>query len=549
MKSIYKLFTVLILILVLTSSTVLAKAPKGFSGSDDADEVVETFLEDHNPSDIDIKEIIDITSFDTNLSPEEQELMKAQKVQEEVLKIERDVEFIKEDELSYKGQKKSLTKWGKINLDEFLNYNHWKFNQEKKDQNPQWESIVRERSLQEMIGRVYQCIGRCKIDRGEAHFNGNHRTALYEGDDIETMEHAYAWIYLIDGTMLRLAPRTSVTLQEINIGKVHNFISIRLNFGNAVLLSRNGKEYLEDNHRDTESIFFPYVEYETIPEFDDEKYDENNLLDVLSESKVNEKTQKKLNFLINKNNEFTKDKKTFAFIVMPNVTIMGFSPSIEMIHLLGGKSYYNLRSEKTLQHKVDNSFGGEEIYAQLRGFENKQFHLIIEDQWFEVNEIGNAISPAKDAERFNIGSFLTKRPTRILMGREIFLERYGKFVFTDANDPLKFAQEYGYRLWSEIDDKGEDSKNDLTLRVEYLKEYFRRVETTNLRSFGIYLERLKDRKLNIELLEYGDYFYTKAMDKYYLDGESKREAYSNKEVFDDLNSKKKILWKKMHGIR
>lgn len=496
---------------------------------------VDDFIGDH---------LIDIEEID-----QDEKLLEEHRIEDKVAKLVADKKVILPTELNFKGQKRSLTKWGSIDIDEFLSWNAWKKDRLEKDSNPQWETAARERSQNEMVGRIYQCVGRCKVDRGEGFFFGSHRTNIYEGDDIETEADSYLWIFLFDGTMIRLSPMSSLSLNEFNVGVSENFINARLNYGNMLWLSRSENQYEESNHRETDVIFFPYANYETIPVEDVKKYDEDNLFDLISGPQTHLKQVKKLNQFIEKNNQITNNKKTYAFIVLPNATIMGFNPNIEMIHLIGDETHLKLRSNKTLLLTGNDTSVGDDISMQLRGLENKTMHGVPEDEWITVNAFGTSYGPTQNDERFSVGEFLTKRPTRILLGREIFLENYSKFVFQKEIEPLRFASEYGYRLWGKIDEKGAESTEDLTLRIEYLKEYARRIETTNLKSKLVYYERLKNRGLAIDKMEYGEYFYAKAMEKYYLYGERFRDTFSEEDLKENLNSTKKTLWKKMHGIR
>ena len=120
--------------------------------------------------------------------------------------------------VEFKDQKQSVTDWGNLKMNSFLSFKEWKVESDVRDQVPEWEKIVRERNHKEMAGRIYQCVGTCRVDRGESFFNGSHRTGLYEGDEIQTVGDSYAWIFLFDGTMVRLSPQSSITFNEFNVG-------------------------------------------------------------------------------------------------------------------------------------------------------------------------------------------------------------------------------------------------------------------------------------------------------------------------------------------
>ena len=92
-------------------------------------------------------------------------------------------------------------------------------------------------------------------------------------------------------------------------------------------------------------------------------------------------------------------------------------------------------------------------------------------------------------------------------------------------------------------------KSDLELRLEFLKEYFRRVETSNLLASGRFKERLEGRGEKSLTMTYGNYFFVNALNRYHSFGENMIDKSGDKETGEVLNSTTKLLWKKMHGIR
>ncbi len=449
----------------------------------------------------------------------------------------------------FKDQTRSTTRWGEVNPDSFLSFKEWKEQIDEKALVPEWESIVRERNHREIVGRFFQCVGVCRIDRGQSFFNPNFRTSLYEGDEIQTIGESYAWIFLFDGTMVRLSPESSINLNELNIGVKENFISARVNAGNVLWLSRHEALFEEYNIRETDVLFSPLALYEAQPVPDRKPYDENALIELVEEKQTNLNQYKNLNSLIEKNNKLTKGKPTYAFIVMPNMTLMGYNPSVEIVSLLGGKTYFKRRSPETLGLKKGGATGDEEeLFLQIRGFENKDLTKIQSDEWLMMDEKGR--NYARATENLNwllMGEFITKRIPSLMVARELMLERYSEFAFQDKYDPLVLATQNGYRLWGSLKKPETDDakKSDLELRLDFLKEYFRRIETTNLTVSSHFSDRLKERGESLRTMEYGNYFFIKALDKYY----SFEEYSDEKESGEILNSTTKTLWKRMHGIR
>lgn len=448
----------------------------------------------------------------------------------------------------FKDQHLSSTKWDEVNLKTFLSLKDWKEQSDEQDQQPAWETIVRERNNREIVGHFFQCVGRCRIDRGKGFFNPSFRTAIYEGDEIQAIGESYAWIFLMDGTMVRLAPESSINFNELNIGVKENFINARVNTGNILWLSRNESLFEELNVRETDVLFNPLALYEAQPISDRKPYKEDDLIELVTERQTILNQYKKLNGLIENNNKITRGKPTYAFIVMPNVTIMGYNPSVEIVSILSGKTFFKKRSPAFLSLKKDEAKETleEETIVQMRGFENIALTPIESDKWLMVDEKGRSLTEASDNIYWlTMGEFITKRIPSLLVARELLLTKYSEFAFREKYDPIILARNDGYRLWGPIKAEGSSKKADLELRLDFLKEYFRRIETTNLLVATHFSDRLKERGEAIKSMEYGNYFFIKAIDKYYS-----YEDYSDEnEVGEVLNSTTKAIWKRMHGIR
>ena len=445
----------------------------------------------------------------------------------------------------FKEQHRSSTNWGEINLKTFMSLQDWKNQSDERDEVPGWETIVRERNNREIVGRFFQCVGNCRIDRGQTFFKPNFSTAIYEGDEIQTLGESFAWVFLFDGTMVRLSPESSIHFNEFNVGIKENFLSARVNAGNILWLSRN-ESLLEEveSVRETDVLFNPLSLYEAQAIPDRKKYNENNLLDLVSENKTVLNQYKHLNELILKNNKLTNGKPTYSFIVMPNVTLMGYKPSLEIVSLLGGKTFFKKRSNGFLGLKEVGS--EQEVSAQLRGFENNELATVESDKWFMIDEKGRFLTQALDNLYWlTMGEFITKRIPSLLVAREVLLTQYSEFAFRDKYDPMTLAQDNGYRLWGALKSEGNSKKTDLELQLDFLKEYFRRIETTNLLVSSHFRERLTERGENLKSMEYGNYFFSKALDKYY----SYDEINFEKETGEILNSTTKNLWKRLHGIK
>ena len=453
-----------------------------------------------------------------------------------------------EPKVEFKNQKQSVTNWKNISINSFLSFKEWKEESDSKSKVPEWEKIIRERNHRELVGKIYQCVGSCRVDRGNSFFNGSYKTGLYEGDEVQTIGDSYAWIFLFDGTMVRLSPKSSITFNELNIGVKENFLNARINVGNVLWLSRSERTFSENNIRETDVIFFPYSEYESLPINEKKLYLEDDLIELISENKSIIRQYKTLNEAVLTNNKMTREKPTYAFLVTPSATIMGLSPSVEVVTLIGGKTFIKKRSSETLQLKSQDEIPND-LLLQLRGFENTTLTTMQEDLWITVDERGRNYEQTVDTNWLNMGEFITKRIPSIMLAREIFLKSFSEFAFREKYDPILLAKNDGYRIWGKLGVPENSNKEDLELRLDFLKEYFRRVETSNLLSSSKIRERLQERGDNNMVMEYGRYFFITALNKYYKHGEIDNINSSDKETGEVLNSTKKLLWKKMHGIR
>ncbi len=444
----------------------------------------------------------------------------------------------------FRDQKHSTVKWGEVDIKSFLSLKDWRDLTAQRELVPEWEGIIRERNNREVVGYFLQCIDNCHIDRGTSFFSPSFRTPLYEGDEIQTIGESYAWIFLLDGTMVRLSPNSSMNINEFNIGIKENFINVRINTGNILWLSRSEILLEEQNTKETDVLFFPSALYEAQIVPDRKKYDEDSLIDLIEEKQSVLKHYMKLNQMIVDNNKMTKSKKTYSFIVAPNMTIMGYDLSVELISLMGGKTYFKKRSPKLLGLKGEVL--EEDTYIQMRGFENTELSKVESDKWLEVDEKGRSLNTLNDEDKiyfFAMGEFITKHIPTILMARELMLAQYSELCFREKYNLKQMAELHGYRVWGQL--KSDAKKEDLELRLDFLKEYFRRVETTNLLSSSHFRDRLKARGEVMKSMEYDSYFFLKALNAYYSYVDVP-ESSDNSEV---LNSTSKTIWKRMHGIR
>ncbi|MEE2743410.1 MAG: hypothetical protein VYD54_05845, partial [Bdellovibrionota bacterium] len=278
-------------------------------------------------------------------------------------------------ELYFKGQKRSLTRWEGIDQKKWLDFYSWKKEREGKDRFLSWENLKRERDLKERVGHVVDCRGKCLLYRGLGKNKIQFRSTIREGDEIQTFKDSYLWIFLLDGTMVRLSPLSSITLKEINLTQREVFIHARVNFGNLLWLSRDDVGLSEIEKRETDTLFQPIPLYEALPKVKKEKVNEKDLFSFFKKDGPTLEQYKKLNQFIDKDRAFYESKKKLAFLVMPNATLFGERLKVEIVVLLGGETYIKRRDHKQLGLKKKGPLEAIMSEVFLRGHENRSGSL------------------------------------------------------------------------------------------------------------------------------------------------------------------------------
>lgn len=421
----------------------------------------------------------------------------------------------------FMGQTKSIINWQKIEAAEWLDLKEWKDERAFKDRYPHFETLKRLDNYSESIGRVVECVGHCKLFRDTGFNNVGYMSQIKEGDEITTQVDSYIWIFLYDGTMVRLAPKSSITFKELNILEDKVFYHARVNLGNVLWLSRNREPLEVEKLRQTDVIFFPLSLYSANPLTRDRNLSMDEYLfedeQMLSEPYIH------ANKLISENNKFA-NKKSEVFLVLPNVNIHGEGLDIDTYVGIGQANYFKVRNKNQASFKYN-----------LRGFANTEIFEGNSGSWYQVDPPARTASEIEPLREFLLNELMTKRIPSIIVAREIMLEKYSKELLVEK-DENRLAKIYGLRKWTQ---------GELSKRIDFLFEYMRRLETSNLVIAQRYrqqvLEKYKQSDDEVVRTEY----FTLAYDKYIKDGEVNRENF----FVPKTNSEKKELWKKRLGIR
>ncbi len=440
--------------------------------------------------------------------------------------------------LKYGRQNYDLIDWKKLNVEYWGDLATWKSERELKDQYPRWKVAFKQRALVELVGRFVDCVGECLSFRADGHAHMQYRSAIMEGDEIQTGKDSYAWIFLMDGTLVRLSPNTSISFKEINISSDRFLFHARLNYGNMLWMSRFRDKVEANNDRETDSLFLPLAYYEVNPPSRIQMPKEDDLYAFLIEDNTNLGQYIRLNNLLEENNKLMAQKRSTVFLTMPNGSLMAESPMVEMVALERGKSYLKNRS-----FKMYNPEAAPEQKATFffRGLLNREESEVALDTWYEVDADGRSISPYDAADlNFSFGEYLTKRIPSLMLAREMMIKDYSLPLFDPKIDEVKLAGET-YRMWNGPNKLADD---EIQKRLDFLKEYTRREETTLQGVARLFNERLKERGDELPTTVYSDEFFARAVNHFIMTG-NKRKAVSNDR--EALNSTKKRFWEMIHS--
>jgi hypothetical protein len=420
------------------------------------------------------------------------------------------------DGIEFKGQSKSLIDWDNMDITSWLDFGQWVRERKRRDKMPNWKTRLRLSSNSERFGEILSCVGICEIYRGEGRVNGKSTSRLYEGDEVSTLENSSVWILLSDGQLLRLASKSSLTLNEINISNKKTFVSIRLNHGHVKTFRRSLGKFKKKDLSETDLGFYPLKvlsanrEYYSRLEFG--KLDESQRQIYLTKDNLGYYSQnRELNQKLN-SEDMRTSRDNIMFLYSPVSTLKVVNGNLDMFYGINERGF--LRVKRETSGFVLNDLRETSATVMLRGYSNRNKSSLPNDTWYEIDRFGKKITESSIGRQFETLDLLTKRIPAIHLAREVLLERKYSYLFNTNLNSKDFAEKDGFRLW---DNKGKD---EMDKREEFLFEYTRRVETTNLtsvrkvfsgkpesfdrsyfsHSFDAYLAKLKNRYNNKKLI-------------------------------------------------
>ncbi|MBF0206244.1 MAG: hypothetical protein HQK53_05085 [Oligoflexia bacterium] len=380
----------------------------------------------------------------------------------------------------YKDQQHSVIDWEQATKtpEDWMSYERWLDDSKKKESDKYWRVKRINENHREVAGRVLSCVGHCLHYRGTGYSNPDFRSIILEGDDLETRDNSYLWIFLQEGTLVRLAPNSSITFNELDVSKGKNFIYARVNQGLIYWYSRNGNKMDDDNLSETDTIFLPLKWYAAnVFKKVQSPVGNEELISVLDDDDTQRQHVARLNNLLKKNNQFFS-RPTYTLLVMPNGNIYGKN--------LQTLLFVNYLKDSFIKcYSTDNGIDGKNEFA-FRGYTNLNTSELKVNQWYRVKDSGMEINDFPDGGKvFAFSELLIRRPVSILVARELMLEYYSKELFSPELTAKEMQQKHGYYLWNEanqleIGKSNEQFTYELDLRIAFLQEYTRRIETTNL---------------------------------------------------------------------
>lgn len=436
------------------------------------------------------------------------------------------------DKEPLKGQSYSMIPWKTQEPDSWLDINNWLIERDLKDKNPDWRVRLRDKQHTELMGKILSCVGVCQIFRGITPTLGEYRSRILEGDELVLGKDSYAWVYMMDGSLMRVSAETSLSLNEINITRNEMFQLIRLNYGHVYWHPRSKKPMEMDFSPETDSGSLPLMIREAnVQNFERRRYLEATTPDtrLVEYASLDEEAIKDQLTRINQMREpahLNQDFKSKVMIVSPNATLVSRNVSFDMLSLFGGKSYFKRRSTQL----------DEELSLSLRGYLNSETKNILEASWHEVNESGRELTVLSDPPGvLQVTELLTKRIKTFELAREIWFASLTVPLMADMLDSKKIALNHGYALWEE---------EPLKMRFQFLSEYSRRIETTNLRSIENLVKKSEAKGVTA-MAQLNENHYRASLN-HYLNGLKTR--YTSKKLkVREMNDLQYYVWILSHG--
>lgn len=277
---------------------------------------------------------------------------------------------------------------------------------------------------------------------------------------------------------MRISSEASVSFQEINVSTKEVFNLVRLNHGHIYWKPISAFPESDDPAPETDSYSLPVLVREANQEFyerlilkEQKPEERQHYVADLSYYAVEDQVNQLNNLRQTNLNERRHSSR--LMLVAPNGSVVVRNDSFDFVHLIGGKSWFKKRSSEP-----EGFFN-----LHLRGYVATDVRQVTEQEWFEIEANGRTATKLETVPgELQVLELLTKRIRTIELARQFWMRDFSIPMLKLAEDSKKIVRLYGYKIWGD----------EIEKRVDFLVEYTRRIETTNLRSVENLLVKLEE---------------------------------------------------------
>lgn len=395
--------------------------------------------------------------------------------------------------------------WPELDPINWMNYERWK--QEGGQELPYWQKRVLSPHHREKMAWVLACSGRCYGHDGKRRFVLNPLMSLREREMVTTGEKSYLWLLLAEGTLVRIAPQSSLSLLEINLGRQNHFVAAKLNYGHLFWFSRTA-ENLKTYAR-SETDVLPLREI--IKTCKRHSYTLRDMQGFCEQRNPPQKTYEQVNAYIQANNQKIILRETYSFLLVPNGSFYGKNMRMQIVYGLGDQLFFKNRLA-ALYYQHPEKFADDGSYF-YRAKTFKELPLT-EGRWWQVNREGTQLTAVKKEKHLLLGDLLLERFPTILLMRESLIKTFMRPYLAESS-AKNLSLRHHYHLWEVLSFQGE---KDLQARWNYLKKQSYFLESFNLLTLKMYRQKnpqkftqtlwLADDYQLSGLIAYFDHLYT-----------------------------------------
>ena len=378
----------------------------------------------------------------------------------------------------------SATFWKHLPPSLWWDWEFWKNRQERAMKGEGFRGDFTD--LKEGVGQVIHCRGTCFHYRGHQFSKAKALALIREGDEIKTQKDSYCWIFLWDGSLVRMSSQTWVTVREFNVAKEGFFVFLRLNEGHIFLSNRKPQLLVEDKAAQTDSLFHP-LPFEV----------EGGLM-------WGGASLEKINQAISLNLAQFPHRPTHTLINMGHGVLYGRGFSMEIFRQVGGGGFFQQKS--SLWHSSSPQFGVE-FWPHRGDSESVQAGKV-----YRTHPSQGQLEVVSD-DFFARSGLLLKRVPSVIMVRERWLAKYARNLHHPRLGHVGLGEEVvqgpfrtTFRLWG-----GWGKGEEMDRRTSFLRLHLPYVESLYSRENKQVISLVKQQDLPGELpLKY----YSRALRHY-----------------------------------